>query len=319
MAAESLERARATGANAIALIPTWYQPSADATTIAPDPDQTPTDESIAVIVRRAQALGLKVFLRPVVDDVGSIPRLEFKPTSPSAWFASYRAFIYHYANLAEALGVDMMSVGHEFHQLDGRGFTADWLRVIAGVRRRYHGPLTYGANNSDAWTHIGFWRALDVIGIDAYFPLSTGGAPGVARLVRHWRTFADRSGVTHHYLGEMRDLSARLHKRIVFTEVGYPSTTEGLVQPWTPTGSYASEPQRRGFEALFRALGRACWFAGVYIWDWRTDPAAGGPGNTNYTSQGKPAEATIRRWFQSRPPVARKRSRRARAAERCVR
>lgn len=301
-AAKSLRRLRATGADAIALIPTWYQSSPQATRIAPDRRRSPTDHSIAVAVRRAKAAGLRVFLRPVVDDQGHTPRLDFVPASPQAWFQSYRAFIYHYARLARRLRVNMLSVGHEYHRLDGPGFTGSWLKVIAGVRRRYHGPITYGANGDDAWTHIGFWKALDVIGIDAYFALSTGDNPSVSQIVSRWHEFTDAGGTTHRYLDRMGALSRRYHKPIVFTEVGYPSTPDALAEPWVSGRSYAADQQERGFEALFQALAGKCWFRGLYIWDWSTDPSAGGRGDGDYTPEGKPAARTIRRWFTTSAP-----------------
>jgi hypothetical protein len=195
----------------------------------------------------------------------------------------------------------MLSVGHEYHRLDGPDHTADWLRVIAGVRQRFHGELTYGANSDDAWTHIGFWPALDVIGVDAYFPLSTGGAPDVVDIVHAWGSFTDGGGA-HHYLADMAALSERFGKPIVFTEVGYASTPDALVRPWTSGGAYAAAPQQRAYEALFSALHDRCWLRGTYIWDWPADPTAGGPGDGGYTPRGKPAEATIRRWYSQPGP-----------------
>lgn len=295
----SLRQLRATGADSIAIIPTWYQASPDANTMAPDPARSPTDGSIAAIVRRAHAAGLKVFMRPVVDDQGDTPRLYFQPTSPREWFASYRRFINHYAALAERLGVDMLSVGHEYHQLDGPHYTSAWLRVIAGVRRRFHGRLTYGANSDDAWTRIGFWHALDVIGIDAYFPLSNGGTPEVAEIAAAWSSFTDGAG-SHHYLAEMAALAARYGKPIVFTEVGYPSTPHALERPWTAGSTYAATPQRRAYEALFAALHRRCWLRGMYIWDWPVNLAYGGRGDPGFTPRGKPAEDIIRAWYSGR-------------------
>lgn len=303
-AAESLRQLQATGANAVALIPTWYQASRKATTIAPDSQLSPTDQSIAAIVARAKAAGLRVFLRPVVDSEGITPRFDFDPASPQAWFRSYRRFIDHYATLAQTLGVDMLSVGHEYHRLDGPRFTTSWRRVIAGVRRRFHGPLTYGANSDDAWTHVRFWDDLDVIGIDAYFSLSTGHTLGVPRIVSHWRKFTDRRGTTHRYLNAMATLSRRDHKPIVFTEVGYPSTRDALVKPWNPGKSYDAVSQQRAFEALFRALADKCWFRGLYIWDWSANPAAGDPRDADHTPQGKPAAHTIQDWFTASTPRA---------------
>jgi hypothetical protein len=305
-AGESLERLRTTGANAIALIPTWYQASPTATTIAPDPRRSPTDESIASIVALAKARNLKVLLRPVVDDQGDTARLQFAPTSPRAWFESYRAFINHYAELAQTLGADMLSVGHEYHNLDGPQYEAEWRATIAGVRERFRGPLTYGANNADAWTHIRFWDALDIIGIDAYFTLSTGPTPDVGEIVARWHTFTDKAGVTHHYLDEMAALSAQHRKPIVFTEIGYPSAVNALVEPWLKGTTYSGEEQERALRAAFQALAGEPWCNGLYIWDWSAQPSAGGPGDTAHTPQNKPAEATVREWFTSPPSPTRR-------------
>jgi hypothetical protein len=63
----SLDALATTGANEIALFPTWYMASATSSTVAADPARTPTDASLAIAVARAKAKGLKVMLRPSVD------------------------------------------------------------------------------------------------------------------------------------------------------------------------------------------------------------------------------------------------------------
>jgi hypothetical protein len=304
---DSLRRLAATGANAVAIIPTWYQRSRRATRIQPDADLSPTDQSIAVTVARARELSLRVFLRPIVDTEDGAPRASIEPRSVSAWFRSYRGFIYHYARLAERLDVDMLSVGLEYRSLDGPARTPDWRRVIRGVRARFHGRLTYGANGPDAWTRIGFWDALDVIGIDAYFPLSSGPIPREREIVRRWSRFSDRFGATHRYLREMAALARRRRKPIVLTELGYPSAAHALSSPWATGGRFSGEAQRRAFRAAFRALSGRRWFRGVYIWDWSVDPLAGGRGDTGHTPQGKPAERVIRKWFRGSSASARSR------------
>ena len=122
-----------------------------------------------------------MFLRPAVDTKDRTARAALRPRSVRAWFRSYRRFIQHYASLAERLDVDMLSVGLEYRSLDGPAHAADWRRVIRAVRARFSGSLTYGANGADAWTRVRFWDALDLIGIDAYFPLSKGGSPRQGR------------------------------------------------------------------------------------------------------------------------------------------
>jgi hypothetical protein len=287
-AEESLRRLAATGANAVALIPTWYQPSRQSTVIQPDPDRTPTDASVVTVAARAKALGLRVFLRPVVDTNDGTPRAAIAPSSISAWFGSYGAFIDHYAALAQRLGADMLSVGLEYRSLDGPRWTRSWRSVIRGVRQLFHGRLTYGASNADAWRRIRFWGSLDTIGIDAYFRLAGAGVPRPAVLVRRWDV----------YVRAMAGLARRYRKPIVFTEIGYPSTTLALSAPWTSGGRYSGEAQRAAFRGAFRALTGRRWLRGFYIWDWSANPNAGGPGETGHTPQGKPAERTIKAWFE---------------------
>jgi hypothetical protein len=294
---ESLRRLAATGANSVALIPTWYQRSRSSTRIEPDGDRTPTDKSLAVLVARARSLGLRVFLRPIVDTKDGTARAALEPRSARAWFRTYRRFIQHYARLAERLQVDMLSVGLEYRSLDGPAFTAAWRRVIKGIRRRFSGPLTYGANGADAWNGVRFWDALDVIGIDAYFALSNRGTPSETEIVTHWSRFTDSSGVTHRYVRRMGELAHRHRKPIVFTELGYPSSVHAAAAPWRTGGRFSGAAQRRALNAAFRALSERRWFQGVYIWEWSADPRSGGRGETGHTPQGKPAERSIRAWF----------------------
>jgi len=297
-AGESLSELAGTGANSVALVPSWYQDSRRSTRIGPDADSSPTDESLAVAVARAQGLGLRVFLRPTVETRDRTPRSVLRPRSPGAWFRSYRRFIAHYARLGQRLGVDMLSVGLEYRSLDGPSHARSWRRVIRTVRAAYKGPLTYGANGADAWSRVRFWDALDVIGIDAYFPLSNSGTPGAAEIARRWGRFTDRFGVTHRYLGQMRALARKNRKRIVFTELGYPSSVRAAAKPWSTGGRYSGAAQRRALEGTFRALADRSWFGGVYIWEWSVDPHAGGRGDTGHTPQAKPAERSIRSWFR---------------------
>jgi hypothetical protein len=301
-AARSLSQLAGTGANSVALVPSWYQRSRRSTRIGPDADRSPTDQSLAIAVARAQDLGLQVFLRPTVETQDGTPRAELRPRSPSAWFRSYRRFIRHYARLAQRLGVDMLSVGLEYRSLDGPSHARSWRRVIRTVRARFNGRLTYGANGADAWTRVRFWGALDVIGVDAYFPLSDRGTPSAAQIARRWGRFTDRFGVTHRYLGQMRSLARAHRKPIVLTELGYPSSVRAAAKPWSTGGRYSGAAQRRALDGAFRALSRQRWFAGLYIWEWNVDPRSGGRGDTGHTPQGKPAERSIASWFRRLGP-----------------
>ena len=67
-----------------------------------------------------------------------------------------------------------------------------WRDLIADVRELYHGAVTYGAN-FDQFDQVGFWDALDAVGVDAYFPLGRYGLPleqMAPRLRAAWRRTA---------------------------------------------------------------------------------------------------------------------------------
>ncbi len=52
-----------------------------------------------------------------------------------------------------------------------------WRELIGNIRDVYAGPLSYAAN-FDQFQEVGFWDALDVVGVNAYFPLSLRGQAG---------------------------------------------------------------------------------------------------------------------------------------------
>ena len=90
----------------------------------------PVTESCAAL-SQAKALGFKVMLKPHVDllrnehpvgdywrgDIGGCPAgsTPFTSSQWEAWFKSYSKFFLSYARLAEAEGVDMMSVNCELY------------------------------------------------------------------------------------------------------------------------------------------------------------------------------------------------------------
>ena len=283
-----------TRANAVAVVVTWYQATRYATAIAPDPHRTPSDEGVIRTIREAKARGLKVLLRPNVDGVRQEWRGRFAPSNEAEWFASWRRMVNHYAVMAQSLGVDVLQVGSEFESLSGNADA--WRRVVAEARTRFHGTIVYGANWGE-FESIGWWDAVDVIGIDAYFPLSDAETPSEAEIVR---ASHDR------WMRRIEAVQARAGKPLLFSEIGYASRTRALVDPWYAAGTpYSAGDQERALGALFSAFADKPWFRGVYVWQWNADPDFGGSGDRDHTPQNKPAEALFaQRWWASCAPVS---------------
>ncbi|MEU6345428.1 hypothetical protein ABZ883_31255 [Streptomyces sp. NPDC046977] len=274
----------ATGAGWVSLTPTWYQ-SAPGDASMHTTGETASDDSLRRIIREAHAAGLKVLLKPHVDLPGDQDRAQIRPADPAAWFAAYTRFITHYARLAEDLGAEQLSVGTELAGTSRDG--ARWRAVVRAVRRDYRGPLVYAANY-DEYAHIPFWDDLDLIGVDAYWPLADRPTTDVGRLRAAWRPIAR----------QLSGFAARHHRRVLFTEAGYVSQRGTTTAPWSWTVSArpADDEQAAAYQALLGAMEGERWWAGVCWWMWDDWPDSGEtPARLAYTPHGKPAEEVLRR------------------------
>src|SRR5512143_2464028 len=102
----SLEELRRTNASWVSILATGYQDTIHTTSITFTGPETPADASVERVIRRAHDLGLKVMLKPHVDLANDSAHYrgeigpEFTAADWAAWFASYRPFIVHYAEMA---------------------------------------------------------------------------------------------------------------------------------------------------------------------------------------------------------------------------
>ena len=284
------------GADWVALVPIWYQDTKTSTDIAPDPKATPTDESVRRAIQYFHHYGVHVMLKPYVDSRDGTWRAEFEPDDWDAWFESYRAFIWHYAEMAEEENVELFCVGCEYKSSDSDAARhEDWAETIAGVRERYDGELTYAADWSNYWT-VTFWRSVNYVGIDAYFPLYEGDDAGVGDLVGGWEKELDR---IDDWLLE----SGLVGKMVIFTEVGYRSVPECWRRPADSSGGAVDlEAQKMCYAALFATAPARPWFQGIFIWWWdnpSTEDWGGGADDSGYTPNGKPAGELLKRYYNS--------------------
>jgi len=289
---QSLVNLAATGANWIALIVTGYQETVSSTSITYTPPRTPTDADLIHAIEQAHSLGMKVMLKPHVD-LSDDPdhwrgQIRFEDEADwQAWFTSYRDFINHYAELAEANGVEAFVVGVELGGTTER--EAEWRQVVAEVRERFSGPITYAANWGGEEVSITWWDAVDYIGVDAYYPLTDKNDPTVQELKAAWR----------ERVTMLRELSRRYGRPVLFTEIGYPSIDGANRAPWAWEGSGPVDPQEQAdcYQAAFESFWDEPWFLGAFWWMWWTDPTIGGPVDDSYTPYRKPAEQVLRVWY----------------------
>ena len=258
-----------------------------------------SDAGLVATARLARQRRISTLLKPHlwVQGSGSGWAGDIEMTTPAdwnAWFASYTAFILHYARLAEVEHLGLLCIGTELVQATEPDHEAAWRALIRQVRQAYHGPLTYAANY-DEYQQIRFWDALDYIGIQAYFPLVAAPKPSLEQLLASWQP----------HLRALARLQKRVGKPVIFTEVGYKATPDAAAEPWKwPARAAALQTpdeatQARCYEALFRACWGQPWLKGLFIWKWYPGLEADGPArrHADFTPQHKPAEAVLARWY----------------------
>ncbi|HXT01253.1 MAG TPA: hypothetical protein VN915_11295 [Elusimicrobiota bacterium] len=280
-----LKALAATGATWVALTPTVYVRDRRDSVVAATAN-TPSDESLRAAIRAAHGLGLKVMLKPHVDELGGGARAWIEPKDAASWFASYRGYLLGYARLAREEGCEMFVVGTELALLETPNHWGAWRRLIADVRAEYPGPLTYAANWHSAGL-VGFWRDLDYIGIDAYYPIPGGAHRALLKI--GWLPIE----------ASLKALSAVNGRPILFTEFGLASQKGANHRPWdySDFGALDLKVQDAYVDTFLRAFAGKKFVAGFLNWAWDQNP--GGPADKSMTLRGKPAMETFARLFPS--------------------
>jgi hypothetical protein len=257
-----------------------------------------SDAGIRDIAQRAAARDMGVILKPHLwvggYDTEGQTRSEIGFAAEAqwaAWEADYRRFLLHYARLAAEVDADVLVVGTELGRAtkERPGF---WRGLIDSVRTVYDGHLTYAANWYDEYERIPFWKQLDYVGVQAYFPLTEAKDPPLDSLRRGWRQHCRVLERVHRETG----------RPVLFTELGYRSVGYAAAEPWRwPERDEEAAPnpalQARLYRAFFERVMPEPWMAGAILWKWH--PADAPPRPISFTPQGKPAAQVIRRHFNA--------------------
>ncbi|NQT32369.1 MAG: discoidin domain-containing protein, partial [Candidatus Omnitrophica bacterium] len=249
-----------TGFDTISIMVPAYQEKIDSKVIftndKPNGD-TPTDEALEHAVKSCHKLGLRVMIKPHVDPRTDEARINIMPSEE--WFDSYEKFILRYAQFSQENNVELFSVGTELEATSFEGWSHRWNDVIDKIKGVYTGKLTYSANWTE-YEEVPFWDKLDLIGLDAYFPLSETDEVSLEELIATWEGIADK---IETWLTE-KGLTG---KGVILTEIGYPSAKGAARQPWVAISNIEDQKaQADCLEATFAVLKKRPWFEGYYIW-----------------------------------------------------
>ena len=123
--------------------------------------------------------------------------------------------------------------------------------------------MTYAANWTD-YERVPFWDALDVIGIQAYFPLTQERDPDAAELDAAWA----------RRMAALRRYALTVGRRIVFTELGYNRSFLAPSEPWqSHTDGPEAEPlQLACMRSALQAIEGESVVLGAFLWKWFPAP-----------------------------------------------
>ena len=290
---QMVDEISALGASHLQVVVQWGQDNVHSTEIGPYRWGT-NDAEVRRVVAHAHARGLAVLLFPILRVAELGPgrwRGRLDPIDRGAWWAAYRRFVLHYAELAAETGAELLSVGSELGSMETD--EAQWRALVTDVRGRYRGALVYSAN-WDHFPHVRFWDALDYAGVNAYHPITSRDDATPGQLKAAWRLVRDKMLVWIAFAG----------RPLLFTEVGYPSIVGGARRPYDhgARGAVDLEAQLHAYAAFCEAWKDQPGLAGAFFWIWSGE---GGVGDNRYTPRGKPAEKVLAAWIDATTEEAR--------------
>lgn len=247
----------------------------------------PADDEVYEMINYAKELGLRVFLKPLVNCRNGVWRAHINffdvdvPCEPKwkNWFESYNEYQLHYAEIAEATGCEMLIVGCEMVQAQRK--SEFWRELIKKVRLKYTGLISY---NTDKYQeeHVDWWDAVDVISSSGYYPIND------------W----------DNQLNRIKKAVEPYNKPFFFLESGCPSRTGSSMVPndWTLEGAVNLKEQEDYYKVMFERLNDEKWIEGFGLWDWSShlyeekDAAM----DDGYAVYGKPACKVIYEYYSRR-------------------
>ncbi len=146
------------------------------------------------------------------------------------------------------------------------------------VGASYGGKLIYAASWGSAddqgvpgsgatqpeFSSISWWDAVDMIGVDANFPLvSAQAAPTLDTLTKAWHGQGQYLGGQGDIYGKLDDLSGSTNRPIVFTSVEYDSAT-GASSGQILSAQEDDGEQLQDMQALLLTFAGTSWWTGVF-------------------------------------------------------
>ncbi len=231
---------------------------------------TPTPDDLYVGILNARDAGLKVYLKPLLHVLNN-PATDWdgvvtfsSHAAAQQWFQSYWAAYEPYVKMAASAGASQLSIGAEFSALQDE-YPDQWQWLLQQASGVFHGPITYELNH-DTITQPPGWLSdphLTYVGVSEYDSLqSTPQDISASQIEQLWR---------QTIIPPLDQLSQRMGKPVLLSEVGYRNASDCLNDPWVHQTSAPADPTLQGAAytaAIAAALGDQ-HITGVFFWAWQ--------------------------------------------------
>lgn len=278
-AQRSLRQLAEAGAERALLVAFVWQatPQSDAPVLGSDSSV----EQVRAGLRQMRAAGLQPVLKVHLWIPGHWAG-DAAPADRDAWFGAYRRALLQLAHVAAEERAEALIVGTELRGLQD---APQWPELVAAVRAVYRGPLGYVADGLEQAERFGYWDRFDFVGTSLYPALSAVPAQRTAQM----RAAAAR----------VQALGMRSGRPVWVAELGLRSARGSLAAPWESPEQRTAEVDTALQAQVLRewrdALDAQSRIAGIALWCWYTDPDAGGPDDSDFTVQHKPAQTVLAR------------------------
>ena len=295
--ARAMDEAAAAGATWVSLTPFGRVHDLDPEGIDPSFEAPFESNRRAVLdaIAQAHARGLKVMIVPHLWVESGEWRALIDPKTDEGWRRwadDYQRFVLRWAEVAREGGAEMLSVGVELRSFTTSRRAPMFRSIVRAVRASYPGLLTYSANWDDA-EQVLVWDEVDLVGINAFYPLAQRAGAERAELAEGGARVAESLGA----------LAKELSKPILLTELGYTTRTDPALRPWEWPDSMTNvvideRAQAEAYAALLGPLPTADWCAGFFVWRYYADPDdVSQEAEWGFSPRGKLAELVLRDAF----------------------
>jgi len=289
-------------------------------------------DEIRQLASYAKSIGLDVILKPqsqtmgptgsngsLTDNVNAGSVAAYSGFSAFTFLKDWATYMGQVGSLAQEIGAKQVVIGTENSGFDSSQYRTQWQNVINETRAHYSGPLSYDAlyplQQQIGVDKVGFWDLLDVIGVSAYYPLSSNPNPTYQDVLAGWYAntiFPNNTGPKVNVVETLHNISLQYGKPVEFAEFGGQSF-HGVVND--PSGSGIAnktadwQQQAWLYQSFFEAFSSnnaSGWFQGVNTWGQSLAPGqdesnfatyVATAGSMNFDIRAKDAGKVVAAWF----------------------